>query len=130
MYASLCNSLDGVAMPPDGLTQFTALANRHREERMMRYENSGFGRCHCRKAFPNHRDLVMIDPPVLDRQRSRGVDPEHCDVVIFEPRAEVIVDISFIPVERRSKTCEHVIQRHIMITGDLQNREARSAKPT
>ena len=109
MHARVRHGIYSIPVPPYSFAQFAAFANRHRKQRMVRDQNASFGRWHHGKAFPQHRDLIAIDSAVLYGQRSSGIDAQNRDLVIFKPRAQVIVDIAFVTIKRRCKAFYYVI---------------------
>src|SRR3546814_12762964 len=68
-----------------------------------------------REAGAKHVHLVMVDPPILDRQRPRRVEAQYRDRVILEKRAEVIADITLVPAQRRSEAARKNIERKAVI---------------
>ena len=85
--ARLRRRLHGIIMAADGFAQLPALADRHGEEGMMGDENARLVRRHGREFLAKHVHLLMVDPPILDGQRSRGVEAQYRDRLILVERA-------------------------------------------
>ena len=68
-------------------------------------------------------DLSFVDLALPHRERSRGVDADHDDLVVPEHRREIGRDGARISRQRRDETREQVVERHIVIAGHDQPRK-------
>lgn len=123
--ARLTHGLDGISMSADRLTQFASFADRHREQRVVGYQNARFAGRDSGKAIMDDAHLAVIDPAILDRKRTRGVYAENRHFIIFEPGAEVIADIALVTIERRTETADDVVERDVMISRDREHGKTR-----
>ena len=74
-------------------------------------------------------NLLLVNPPVLEGQRASGVDPEHSYAGKLDERAQGLVDEAAVAGERREKTAEDVIQRHVMVAGNAEHLVAAFTQP-
>src|SRR3954463_7711944 len=96
---------------------------------MVRNQHPRGVRIGARKGFANELDLLVADAPVLERERARGVDPEHSDALELEERAKRLVNEPPVARQRREETAEHVVKRHVMIAGHAKPLVIRLAQP-
>ena len=130
MDTGLADGSHGILMPPDGFAQFAALADGHGEQRMMGDQDASLVRRYRREAVAKHVHLVMIDPPVLDRQRPRGVDAQDRDFGILVEGTEIMADIAAIAAQRRHEAAHDIVERHVMIARHDQRLEPRGVQAT
>ena len=71
--AGFLDRIERQLLPTDRALDF--VADLEREQRMMSDENAQRFARRAREGLADELDLVLVDPPVLERQRARGVDP-------------------------------------------------------
>ncbi len=125
--AGFCRRFDCVIMAADGFAQLPALADGHGEQGVVGYEDACFFGCNRGEALFDHLHLVMIDAPVLDRQRTGRVDAQDRDLFILIPGAKLIADIAFVAFQGGGETADHVIERHVMVARNDEQAHARRA---
>src|SRR5436190_17206837 len=78
------------------------------------------------EAALDRRHLLLVDAPVLERERARGVDADDRDLVVDERRLEVGLDDATVLAERAEKALPDAVQRHVVIArnDDLRARQA------
>ena len=74
-----------------------------------------------RETLLDQPHLGAVDPPVLDRQRSGGVDPEHGDLLVLEPGAEIVGNIGLVSVQRRGEAANDIVERNVVIARNGQD---------
>ena len=124
MDTGLAHRLDRIAVAADCLAQLVTVGDRHRVKRVVCDEDTRLIRGHRSKAILQDRNLIAIDPPVLDRQRTGGVDAKDRNLAVLEPRKQVVGDVLLVAVQWRGETAKHVVQGHVMIAGHCQCLEA------
>ena len=95
----------------------------------MRDQHARHVRIGPRKGFADKLHLLLAHPSVLEGQRPGGVDAENRHARQLDERAERLVDIAAIARERRQEASKHIVQRHVMISGDAEHFMARIAQP-
>src|SRR5438477_7229945 len=88
---------------------------------MMRDEDSHRLARSSRKGLPDESDLILVDPAVLEGQRTRRVDPEHGNAGKLDERAEGLVDEAAIARQRREEAAKDIVERHIVVAGDPED---------
>jgi len=66
----------------------------------------------------DRRQLLLVDPSVLKRQRARRVDADDGDLGVDERRLEVGVDQAAVLAERAEEALPDSIERHVVVAGD------------
>lgn len=117
MHSGFAHGLNRFFMAPNGFAQFVPHADRHREQGVMRNENPDLAWRDRTEALLHEADLLLVDAPILERERARGVEAQHRDLTIFEPRAEDIVDVVPIALQRCSETSYNIVERYVVIAG-------------
>ncbi len=113
---------------PIGRPRIPSSLTGKREQRVMRDQHLEVALRRFREMLADEIALLRIDPPVLDRQRPRGVEPEHRHALHPVPRAKRVIDILLVACKRRQKTAEHVVQRHVVIARHRQHFVTRVAQ--
>jgi len=114
--------LDGVQrqfLPADCPLQL--IADLQREQGVMGDQHAHRVGRRSRKGLAAELDLVPVDPPVLESQRPRSVDPKHRHAGQFDEGAKALVDESAVPRQRRQEAAKHVVKRHVMVAGDAKH---------
>ena len=83
--ARFLDCVQGQLLPADRALDL--LTDRKREQRMVRHQDAERFLGRARERVADELDLVLVDAPVLERQRPRGVDPEHRDARQLDERA-------------------------------------------
>jgi len=78
-----------------------------------------------REARAHALELRTVDAAVLERERTRAVQPEHGDLPVDERGLEIGADVAAVLVQRARKAREHVMQRHVVVArhDDARGRE-------
>ena len=82
-----------------------------------------------RESLADELDLLLVDAPVLEGQRARGVDAEHRHSRKLDEGAQRLVDESAVAGERREEAAQHVVQRNIVVAGHADHLVAAVAQP-
>ena len=109
--------------------QFGPVTDRKREQRMMHDQKPRLLRVGPGEAVADEGDLLLADMPVLEGQRSRGVDPQHGRIGQIEHRAQIVVDVALVTVQRRQEAAKHVVQRNVVIARNAEHFVALVAQP-
>ena len=112
--ARVSDRIECQLLPTDRLSELRPVPNRQREQRVMGDQNSRSVWPCPRKGFADEIDLLLVDPPVLERQRARRVDPQHRRARQLVERAKAFVDEAAITGQRRQEASQDIVQRHIM----------------
>ena len=84
-------------MPTHGFAKLVALANGQFKQRVVGNQNSRFtGRNAC-ESLANEPHLVAVDPAVLDREGSGGIDSQYGGFVCFHPRTQILGNVALVP---------------------------------
>jgi len=84
-------------------------------ERVVGDDDLGHRRAEWREAAADRRHLLVVDAPVLERQRARGVDADDGDLVVDEGRLEVGRDHPPVLAERAQEPLPDAIERHVVV---------------
>src|SRR6185369_593790 len=71
-----------------------------------------------REGFANELHLLLVDPPVLECEGTSGVHAQHGHPGQLDERAQGVVDEAAVARERREEATQHVVERHVVITGN------------
>ena len=64
----------------------------HRKQWVVSNKDAHCTRCCTRERLADESHLVLVDPAILECQRSRGVDSKYCDPLQFDKRAQAFID--------------------------------------
>ena len=81
------------------------------------------------KCLAGELDLALADPAVLERQRARGIDSQHCDAGQFEERTQGVVDEPAVAGQWRKEAAKHVVERNVVVARYAQDFVAAFAQP-
>src|SRR5206468_9779254 len=73
------------------------------------------------EGFANEGDLVVVDAPVLERERARRVHPEDGDARQLDEWAKRLVDEAAVARQRREEAAQNVVQRDVVIAGHAEH---------
>ncbi len=123
----VADSIERKFAPADGAGHRSA--DLEREQRMVRDQDLsriGIGPIE-RVADEPH--LVLIDSPVLEGERTGGVDSKHRRTRDFLQRAERVVDVARVAGQRRQEAAEDVVERDVVVAGNRQHLVPGVAEP-
>ena len=115
----------GILVPADRLAELAPRADRQREQGVVGDQDAGLFRRHGAETLLDQPHLGVVDPPVPERQRPGGVDPEHGNLLVLEPGAEIVRDIGLVPMQRRGEAADDIVEGNVVIAGDGQHLVAR-----
>ncbi len=67
-------------------------------------------------------ETPAADPPTLERERLRRVDPDHQELGVAEDRLELAVEVPPPGAERRQQALPDAVERHVMVTRHRDDR--------
>ena len=106
-----------------------AVADLESEQRVMGYKHPRRVRIGSFERRADEVHLLLADPSVLERKRSRRVDPENGRTRNFLQGTERVVDVPHVSSERRQEATQHVVERDVVVPGNGEHLVTRIAQP-
>ncbi len=95
--ARLLDRIERKFLPANGTLEF--LADGNCKKRVMGNKDADRARVRTGESFTNELDLAFADPPVLESERPRRIDPENCNARQRDKGTQGLVDVTSVARE-------------------------------